>query len=156
MNRETPYREDEVLGDDAGSIRVSYHEAHVRVVLTGEVDARLNAQLAKLTTQLVEHGRTVEIVTRDVTFIDSAVIALVAHLANRLPARVRFLAPTDSVRFLLDLTQVGEIVDIIEPVVPTPASPPFPLTEPAPAAPVSLPFPLTEPAPGADPQLASS
>ena len=121
MNSMTPPRPGEILGDDAGSIEFSFLPDRARLELRGEVDARLNAELASVTTALVERGMTVDVETRDLTFIDSAAIALMAHLANRLPARVRFVAPTEQVRFLLDLTQVAELVDIID---PEPALPP--------------------------------
>lgn len=111
-------RADERFGDDAGGVQISFLPDRSRLTLTGEVDARLNAELARATTLLAERGLTVDIETCELSFIDSSVIALVAHLANRLHARVRFLAPTPQVRFLLDLTQVGELVDIVEPELP--------------------------------------
>jgi anti-sigma B factor antagonist len=111
-------RADEAFGDDAGGVQISFLADRSRLELSGEVDARLNAELARATNLLAERGLTVDIETRDLTFVDSSVIALVAHLANRLRARVRFLAPTQQVRFLLDLTQVGELVDVVDPEPP--------------------------------------
>lgn len=106
---------DAVFGDDAGTVRVTFSLTSARLVLAGEVDARLNAQLASATLQLTENGLPVDVDTRDVTFMDSAVIALIAHLANRLTAPVRIVAPSDQVRFLLEVTHVGDLVEIVEP-----------------------------------------
>ncbi|NLF03787.1 MAG: STAS domain-containing protein [Actinomycetales bacterium] len=118
MNHLPPLRTDETFGDETGTIRVVLATDHARLVLSGEVDARLNADLARATQQLVTHGRPVDVETSGLTFVDSAVIALVAHLANRLAARVRFVAPTAQVRFLLEVTQVDQLVDIVD--VPAP------------------------------------
>ncbi len=62
---------------------------------------------------------------RHVTFMDSSVIAVLARLAYRLPDRLRVIEPPDVVRFLLEVTKIGEIVDIID------ADPGFPGAEPA-------------------------
>src|SRR5690606_15588853 len=67
---------DSVLGDDAGTVSIRYSPTSAHLVLAGEVDARLNAQLASATLQLTEYGLPVDVDTRDVTFMDSAVIAL--------------------------------------------------------------------------------
>ena len=109
---------DSVLGDDAGTVSIRYSPTSAHLVLAGEVDARLNAQLASATLQLTEYGLPVDVDTRDVTFMDSAVIALIAHLANRLTAPVRIVAPSDQVRFLLEVTHVGDLVEVVEPAEP--------------------------------------
>ncbi|WP_226925098.1 STAS domain-containing protein [Georgenia thermotolerans] len=101
-----------------------------RLVLGGDVDISLNGTLNDAVELAVQAGRPVDVDTAGVTFIDSAVVAMLARLAYRLPHRLRMLQPPDLVRFLLDVTQLGEIVDIVEedPTLPddpvTPHRPP--------------------------------
>ncbi|GAA1626150.1 STAS domain-containing protein [Georgenia ruanii] len=97
-----------------GSVSVLRTRARTRLVLAGDVDISLNATLNDAVELAVGLGRPVDVDTADVTFMDSAVVAMLARLAYRVPDRLRMLRPPDLVRFLLDVTQLGEIVDILD------------------------------------------
>lgn len=88
--------------------------ARTRLVLAGDVDISLNGPLNDAVELAVQLGGPVEVDTADVTFMDSAVVAMLARLAYRLPDRLQMLRPPELVRFLLDVTQLGEIVDIVD------------------------------------------
>ena len=60
------------------------------------------------------HTGPIEIDTLAVSFVDSTVIAVFAALAHRQPGRLRFINPSESVRFLLDLTQLAQIIEVID------------------------------------------
>ena len=113
------------------SVSVLQTAARTRLVLAGDVDISLNGTLNDAVELIVQLGRPVEVDTADVTFMDSAVVAVLARLAYRLPDRLRMLRPPDLVRFLLDVTQLGEIVDIVD---EDPALPDEPLTTHRPPA----------------------
>lgn len=97
-----------------GSVSVLQTPTRTRLVLAGDVDISLNGTLNDAVELAVRLGRPVDVDTADVTFMDSAVVAMLARLAYRLPDRLRVLQPPDLVRFLLDVTQLGEIVDIVD------------------------------------------
>lgn|GEM_PF-4672690 len=104
-------------GDERkGSVTVRFAGRRARLHLAGEVDSSMNPELAPVAVELAQRGLPVDVDTRAVTFMDSTVIALVAHLANQLPARVSFIDPPEHVRFLLQITQVEDLVEIIEAV----------------------------------------
>lgn len=46
--------------------------------------------------------------------MDSSGVAFLARLATRMPQRVRILRAPPTVRFLLDVTRIGDLLDIVE------------------------------------------
>ncbi|MEE6295550.1 STAS domain-containing protein [Georgenia wangjunii] len=100
--------------EGAGSVSVLVSPQRVRMTMCGQVDASMNAELAEAVRVAKGHASPVEVDTRAVTFMDSTVIALIAHLANRHPHPVQFINPPDLVRFLLEVTHIEEIVEILE------------------------------------------
>lgn len=100
--------------DGVGSVSVLVSPARVRMTMCGQVDASMNAELVDAVRVAERHDVPVEVDTRAVTFMDSTVIALIAHLANRHAHPVQFLDPPDLVRFLLEVTHIEEIVEILE------------------------------------------
>jgi anti-sigma B factor antagonist len=117
------------VDDQEGSVSVLTTPSRVRIVLSGPVDASMSDELTAATREAAQTRVPVEIDTRNVTFMDSTVIAAVAHLANRVRYPLRFIEPPDHVRFLLEVTQVGDVVDVIDhdpgfPDDPTPSPPP--------------------------------
>ncbi|MGO1341011.1 MAG: STAS domain-containing protein, partial [Cellulosimicrobium funkei] len=69
-------------------------------------------------------GLPVEIDAHHVTFMDSSGVAFLARLASRGPHRVRVLRAPPTVRFLLEVTRIGELLDIVD------VDPGFDLDEP--------------------------
>ncbi|MBZ2194813.1 STAS domain-containing protein [Occultella gossypii] len=99
------------------SLHVS--EVATRLVFRGEVDIAMNNRLTCVVEQVLERGGQLEVHTREVTYMDSAVMAALALLATRLPGRVRMIDPPALVRFLLEATQLNELVDIVDTPPPT-------------------------------------
>lgn len=97
-----------------GSVEVIGSAARVRLVLAGEVDASMNAQMVEAVNDVADRGVPIDVDTRDVTFIDSSVIALLVYLASRVAQPIRFIQPSEPVRFLMDITQLDEQVDVLD------------------------------------------
>lgn len=74
----------------------------------------MNRRLTAVVEEVLELGRPLEVHTAEVTYMDSAAIAALALLATRLPSRVRMIDPPALVLFLLEATQLNELVDIID------------------------------------------
>ncbi|GAB2619402.1 hypothetical protein GCM10027067_34130 [Pseudactinotalea suaedae] len=87
--------------------------AGARLVLTGEVDIGMNAELHAAVTELEQLGMPVEVHTRDVTYIDTSVMAILARLASRNDQRITLVDPPALVQFLLLVAQLEDVVDIV-------------------------------------------
>jgi anti-anti-sigma factor len=99
---------------DLGSAHVLVAPTRTRVVLCGEIDAALTPELQEASEDAEAAGHPIEVDARRVTFMDSAGFTLLARLATRGPTRLRVIEPPDVVRFLLDVTKIGELVDVVE------------------------------------------
>lgn len=104
------------LGDlgDPASVHVLMGTTRARIVLSGEVDAEMGADLHEATAEVEQAGLPVEIDAHHVTFMDSSGVAFLARLASRSPHRVRVLRAPPTVRFLLEVTRIGELLDIVD------------------------------------------
>ncbi len=115
--------------DHSGSVHALLESGCTRLVLSGEIDLTLNAELTEAVADAEAAGLPVQVDARHVTFMDSSGIALLARLASRTPGRLTLIKPPDVVRFLLEVTRIGEMVDVVDtderaPVVPGPAATP--------------------------------
>jgi len=99
---------------DPGSVHVMVAPSRTRIVLCGEIDAALGAELHEAAVDAEAARRPVEVDARRVTFMDSSGFTLLARLAHRGPGRLRIIEPPDVVRFLLDVTTIRDLVDVIE------------------------------------------
>jgi anti-sigma B factor antagonist len=108
---ETP--SDERSGTEGSSALLTSDNRN-RLVLAGEVDISMNEELGQAAVTVERSGLPLDVDVRNVTFMDSSVIAVLARLAYRLPDRLRIIEPPDVVRFLLEVTKIGDIVDIID------------------------------------------
>lgn len=98
-----------------GLVHVVRTDRRVRIVLSGEIDADLSPELAQAGTE-AEHTRLpIEIDARRVTFMDSSGVSFMAGLAQRTEHRIRLIHAPNTVRFLLDVTRIGELLDVVEP-----------------------------------------
>nr|WP_239073139.1 STAS domain-containing protein [Sediminihabitans luteus] len=88
--------------------------ARARIVLSGEVDADLAGELTEATAHAEATGLPVEIDAHHVTFMDSSGVAFLARLASRSAHPVRILRAPPTVRFLLDVTRIGELLEIAD------------------------------------------
>jgi anti-anti-sigma factor len=83
-------------------------------VLSGEIDADIGGDLHEATAAAEESRLPVEIDAHHVTFMDSSGVAFLARLASRSPHRVRVLRAPPTVRFLLEVTRIGDLLDIVD------------------------------------------
>lgn len=101
-------------GSEPGSVHVIMHSDRTRIVLSGEVDADLSADLAEATSDAEATALPIEVDAQHVTFMDSSGIAFLARLATRSADRVRVIRAPEAVRFLLDVTRIGELLDVVD------------------------------------------
>lgn len=100
---------------DPGSVHVLFQEAATRVVLTGEIDAELGGELLEAAANALEPSLPIEVDAQHVSFMDSTGVAFLARLASKSPTgRITVLQPTDVVRFLLDVTDIARLVDVVD------------------------------------------
>jgi len=87
----------------------------VRLILSGELDMLMKVELLDAVHEAVLHDVPVEVDVRDVTFMDSSVLAALSRLIQATRHRPTFISPPPVVRFLLDVTRIGDLVDIVGP-----------------------------------------
>ncbi|MPV36831.1 STAS domain-containing protein [Georgenia subflava] len=85
-----------------------------RLVLSGDIDAALSTELADAVEEATSAGLPVQIDARHITFMDSSGVAMLARLAHRTPGRVTMIQPPDVVRFLLEVTRIGEVIAVLD------------------------------------------
>lgn len=96
-----------------GSVQVIVQAQRTRIVLSGEIDADLGPDLQEATSDAEATGLPIDIDTRHVTFMDSSGIAFLARIATRSGTRTRVIHPPETVRFLLEVTRIGELLDVV-------------------------------------------
>lgn len=102
------------FADVPGSAAVLTSATRARLVLAGEVDVSMNEELMEASTELEQTGLPIDVDVRHVTFMDSSVIAVLARLTHRVSSPLRIIEPPDVVRFLLDVTKIGELVEVVD------------------------------------------
>ena len=104
-----------VLGDpEPASVHVIVAGERTRIVISGEIDADLAPDLLEAATDAETTGLPIEVDAQHVTFMDSSGIAFLARLASRSGDRVRVLRAPDTVRFLLEVTRIGELLELVD------------------------------------------
>jgi anti-sigma B factor antagonist len=101
------------IGDPA-SVHVIVGTSRARIVLSGEIDADIGAELHEATADAEESGLPVEVDAHHVTFMDSSGVAFLARLASRSSHKVRVLRAPPTVKFLLEVTRIGELLEIVD------------------------------------------
>lgn len=101
------------LGEPA-SVHVIVQDGRTRIVLSGEVDADLAADLTEATSDAEATGLPIDIDAQHVTFMDSSGIAFLARIATRSSQKVRILRAPETVRFLLQVTRIGELLELVD------------------------------------------
>ncbi len=97
---------------EPGAVQVLVGKDHVRIVLSGDVDSDLGDDLVEAAAEAERHDLPVEVDAHHVTFMDSAGVAFLARLSIRSKRRVRLLRVPPTVKFLLEVTRIGELVDV--------------------------------------------
>ena len=105
---------------EPASVHVIVMGDRTRIVVSGEVDADLAADLQEATSDAEATGLPIEVDAQHVTFMDSSGIAFLARLASRSAERVRVLHAPDTVRFLLEVTKIGDLLDLVDEPDPDP------------------------------------
>jgi anti-sigma B factor antagonist len=104
---------------EPGSVHVILSPDRTRIVLSGEIDADLGADLTEATADAEQAGVPIEVDAHHVTFMDSSGVAFLARLAVRTPHRVRLLHVPPTVQFLLEVTRIGDLLDVVDDTPPT-------------------------------------
>ncbi|WP_345712167.1 STAS domain-containing protein [Kineococcus glutinatus] len=100
---------------DPGSVHVLYEPRATRVVLTGEIDAELGPDLLEAAEDALSSGRPLQVDAHHVTFMDSTGLAFLARLASRSRGRrVTLIRPPAVVRFLIETTNIVQLLDVVE------------------------------------------
>jgi anti-sigma B factor antagonist len=99
---------------EPGAVQVIVGTDATRIVLSGEVDADLGPELQEATAEAEQVGLPIEVDAHHVTFMDSSGVAFLARLSIRSQHRVRLLRVPPTVRFLLEVTRIGELLDVVE------------------------------------------
>ncbi len=99
---------------EPGAVQVIVGTERTRIVLSGEVDADLGPELQEATAEAEQRGLPIEVDAHHVTFMDSSGVAFLARLSIRSEHRVRLLRVPPTVRFLLEVTRIGELLDVVE------------------------------------------
>lgn len=97
-----------------GSVHTLLESDRTRVVLSGEVDVALNTDFTDAVAAAEAAGLPTEVDARHVTFIDSSGMALLARLASRTPGKTVLIEPPEVLRFLLTVTKIGELVEVVD------------------------------------------
>lgn len=101
------------MNGTTGWVRVRTRPHSVLLELGGEVDAVMEGELERAVTEARSRDLPVEVDTRSVTFMDSLALASLARLTAGQRATT-FVDPPDLVRFLLEVTRLGEVIAIRE------------------------------------------
>ncbi len=99
---------------EPASVHVIVMRDRTRIVVSGEVDADLSGDLLEATADAEATGLPIEVDAQHVTFMDSSGIAFLARLASRSAERVRVLHAPEAVRFLLEVTKIGELLELVD------------------------------------------
>lgn len=99
---------------EPGAVQIILGTGRTRIVLSGEVDADLGHELVEAGAEAEKAGLPIEVDVHHVTFMDSSGVAFLARLAVRSPHRVRLLRVPPTVRFLLEVTRIGDLLDVDE------------------------------------------
>jgi len=103
-----------VRDPEPASVHVIVTGSRTRIVISGEIDADLAPDLLEATTDAEVTGLPIDVDAQYVTFMDSSGIAFLARLASRSSERVRVLRAPETVRFLLEVTRIGELLELVD------------------------------------------
>ncbi|WP_418605264.1 STAS domain-containing protein [Georgenia sp. SUBG003] len=102
------------MSEPIGSVTVRTSPTRSRLVLSGEVDMSLAEELSAAVDNVLAVGLPVDVDVRDVTFLDSSGLSKIVRLATSSTTRTRLIEPPDFVLFLLEVTRMDEVLDVVE------------------------------------------
>lgn len=97
-----------------GTVQVFVGADRTRIVLAGEIDTELAPDLHEAAAAAEHAHLPIEIDAHHVTFMDSSGVAFLARLSTRSTTPVRLIRVPPTVRFLLEVTRIGELLDVVE------------------------------------------
>ncbi|MFC4554309.1 STAS domain-containing protein [Georgenia faecalis] len=97
-----------------GSVALITSHGRSRLVLTGEIDLGVKTQVQPAVDEALGRNLPIDVDARELRFMDSFGIATLAVLVRRSPHRVRLIQPPELVRFLLDVTRLDSLVDVLD------------------------------------------
>lgn len=109
---------------DDGSVHVMTSAGRTRLVLAGEIDLAIREELTAAVHEVTARNEHIEVDVRHVTFMDSIGIAQLARLANQTKLPATIIKPPEVVRFLLDVTKLGDVFTVVEEDPGFPSAPP--------------------------------
>lgn len=98
---------------EPGTVHVFLGPELTRIVLAGEIDADLGTVLHEATAAAERARLPIEVDAHRVTFMDSSGVAFLARLSTRSTSPVRLVRVPPSVGFLLEVTRIGELLDVV-------------------------------------------
>jgi anti-anti-sigma factor len=114
------------MSEPIGSVTVRTSSSRSRLVMSGEVDMSLAEELSAAVDNVLALGLPVDVDVRAVTFLDSSGLSKLVRLATSSATRTRLIEPPDFVLFLLEVTRMDEVLDVVE------NDPGFPDDDPSP------------------------
>ncbi|MCM3661536.1 STAS domain-containing protein [Georgenia satyanarayanai] len=96
----------------SGTAAVLFSAARVRLALAGEVDLMCLAEVEEACRDAKSYDLPIDLDVRNITFMDSSVLALIFTLAVASPVRV--IGPNELVRFLFDVTGLSTRVEMLD------------------------------------------
>ncbi len=117
------------MDNEPGAVALLTSPSRTRLVLSGEADMGISRELGEAIAEAVELARPVDIDVRNVTFMDSSVLGALGAFARQLAAPPRLIQPPEVVTFVLEITRMGEVLEILD---HDPGFPGAPAAEPRP------------------------
>jgi anti-sigma B factor antagonist len=114
------------MSEPIGSVTVRTSSTRSRLVLSGEIDMSLAEELSAAVDIVLARGLPVDVDVRHVTFLDSSGLSKIVRLATSAVTRTRLIEPPSFVVFLLEVTRMDEVLDVVE------KDPGFPDDDPSP------------------------
>lgn len=98
---------------ETGTVHVTVGPDRTQIVLAGEIDTELGPDLQDAV-DAAEHAHLpIEVDAHQVTFMDSSGVAFLARLSTRSSSRVRLIRVPPTVGFLLEVTRIGDLLDVV-------------------------------------------
>lgn len=101
------------MGEPIGSVRVRNSTGRTELVLAGEVDMSLADELSAAVDEVLRLGRPIDVDVREVTFLDSSGLSKLVRLATSADSRPRLIEPPEFVSFLLEVTRLDEVMEVV-------------------------------------------
>lgn len=85
-----------------------------RLVLSGEIDLTSKPELQAAADEALALDAPIDVDVRNVRFMDSSGVAALAGMVRRSRYRLRIIQPPELMRFLLDVTDLVGLVEVLD------------------------------------------